>query len=207
MPNSKYICLEYHSLLFSAKVVLLRCPVPCPHTLSIVISLWLNVSMLIQHRSWPPVLSAIGSTLSFHVLKCYGCSLKGTSDAAIGAVRIIPVTPKMPKHVICQAQSYCFVFYLQASHCGRTGGYGSYYQCIAHILFSIHSSVFLFVPLQVQRSLYTISMCLSNNFSHASPKLILYMSFLHVTILLYWRRWFCNISCIFFFFFISMAPC
>jgi len=30
--------------------VLLPCPVPCPHTLSIVISLWLNVRMLIKYR-------------------------------------------------------------------------------------------------------------------------------------------------------------
>jgi hypothetical protein len=62
--------------------------------------------------------------------------------------------------------------------------------------FRFGSIVFLFIPLWVQSSLYAIFMCFSNNFFHASPKVILYMSLLYVTILLYWKRWFCNISCI-----------
>jgi hypothetical protein len=39
---------------------------------------------------------------------------------------------QIPIPAICQVQTYSFVFYLRASHCGSTGGYGSYCQCITY---------------------------------------------------------------------------
>ena len=143
-----YTCLEYYSLLFNAKVVPLPCTVPCHHALSIAISLSFSVSMLMQHRFGPPspLFSATESMLSIHVFICDGVSLKGTSDAATGAVLISPVTPKMPIPAICQVVLlFCIVSEgITLSQNRRLWVWVSLY---SPYIFSVNSSVFLFVPL------------------------------------------------------------
>jgi hypothetical protein len=119
----------------------------------------------------PPVFSAVESILSLHEFKC---------DEVCRGLLMQQQRP-LPKDQL----------YPNANTCDLSTS-------VLLSVYNLHTYrfgpiVFLFIAVRVPSSLYATFMCLSSYFFHANPKLIIDMSLLYATVLLYWKRWFCNI--------------